>query len=454
MRQLYTFLLLFIGISVGAYGQRHLSLNECREMALQYNKQNKISDLQIDKSAQDIITYRAKFLPHISAQGNYMFSSNTMKETIPGMSIPVLSGTPPHVPTGGLIMTPEIPLSLSLNNNWLAGVMVKQPLYTGGKIRSAYKMAKLGKEMSYLNRNLTNSEVLYETDKAYWTVLRVEELLLVANKYQEVVEHLLRDVNNAFEEGMVSRNEILKVKVKLNEAKLQHKRAENAVTLSKMNLCHIIGLPLLDEIQVEEKDLEQNQSYTVTHDVSLRPEFQILTKNLELKYQEIKLTRSDYLPQVGVAGGWSYSELLKFNDSKLLKGNSFSALFSVSIPLFQWGEGISKVRSKKLEHQMALLQREDASDKMVLEITMALNQIEESRLEMEMTAEALVQAAENLSVSKEQFDVGLETLTNHLEAQSLWQKAWAENIDAKAQLRLNETIYLKVSGQLELNAKN
>ena len=71
-----------------------------------------------------------------------------------------------------------------------------------------------------------------------------------------------------------------------------------------------------------------------------------------------------------------------------------------------------------------------------------------------MTAEALVQAAENLSVSKEQFDVGLETLTNHLEAQSLWQKAWAENIDAKAQLRLNETIYLKASGQLELNAKN
>lgn len=313
-------------------------------------------------------------------------------------------------------------------------------------------MAKLGKEMSFLNRNLTNTEVVYETDKAYWTLLKVQELQTVAEHYKKVVEHLLQDVQNAFEVGMVSRNEILKVQVKLNEAKLQLRRAENAVRLAKMNLCHVIGVSLLDDISIAEGALDLSPLDLVeVEDVTLRPEYQLLTKQLDLKHQEVRLTRSDYLPQIGVVGGWNYYDALTFNKNKMFKGGSFSALFSVKVPLFQWGEGLSRVRSKKAERQIALLQREDASEKMLLEMTMALNQVDESKLEVEMTTESLAQAEENLKTSTDQFEVGLETLTEHLEAQTLWQKAWAENVKAKAQLRLNETNYLKASGQLTLD---
>lgn len=451
MRYLYTLLLLMLGLGVNA--QKTLTLSDCRKMSLDYNKQNKISNLQIDKANHDVVTYRAKFLPHISAQGNYLFSSAEFEQTIPKMNIPILSQAAPHLPTGGMLVTPAIPLAFSLNNSWFAGVMLKQPLYTGGKIRSAFKMAKIGKDLSLLNRRLSNTEVLYETDKAYWTVVKVEELVVAANKYQEVVEHLLQDINNAFDEGMVSRNEILKVQVKLNEAKLQSKRAENGVTVAKMHLCHLIGLPLTEDIQIDSHDVEKTETVNIVSDIHLRPEYQMLNKSLDLKYQEIKLARADYLPQVGVAAGWNYSDVLKFNGEKILTGNSFSALFSVNIPLFQWGEGISRVRSKKVEHQMAQLQREDASEKMILEMTMALNEVEESKLEVEMTQESLAQATENLNVSKDQFDVGLETLTNHLEAQTLWQKSWAELIEAKAQLRLSEVNYLRSSGQLYVDEK-
>ena len=452
MKYIYTCLLVLL--SVNSYSQKQLTLAECREMALEHNKQSKVSLMQIEKASQDVKTYRAKFFPHLSAQGNYLLNSKKYKETIPSMKIPIVSATPPHLPNGGLLVTPDIPLEFGLNNSWFAGVNLKQPLYMGGKIRSAYQMSKIGREIALLNRNLSDTEVVYETDKAYWTLLKVEELLLAAQKYQEVVEHLLQDINNAFEVGMTSRNDILKVQVKLNEAKLQCRRAQNAVTLSKMNLCHVIGYSLLEDVEVADRELDETKSdLPIVHDVFLRPEYQMLSKNLDLKYQEVRLTRSDYLPQVGVMGGWAYSDALKFNDNKLVKGGSFSALLSVSIPLFQWGEGISKVRSKKAEHQMALLQREDASEKMMLEMTMALNQVDESKLEVEMTTESLAQAEENLKTSTEQFDVGLETLTEHLEAQTLWQKAWAENIEAKAQLRLNETNYLKASGQLDVHAK-
>src|SRR5699024_5133741 len=159
--------------------------------------------------------------------------------------------------------------------SWFAGLSLTQPLYMGGKIRSAYQMSKIGKDMAFLNRKMSNSDVLYETDKAYWTLLKVEELVKVAQKYEEVVNHLLSDINNDFEVGMTSRNDILKVQVKLNEAKLQRRIAENAIRLAKMNLCHIIGLPLVDDVTVADQNLDSSATpLHLVQDVSLRPEYQ------------------------------------------------------------------------------------------------------------------------------------------------------------------------------------
>lgn len=448
MKYLYTYLLALI--SGGAFAQQRLSLVECRDMALQHNKKNKASVIQIEKAKYDVRTYRAKFFPHISAQGNAFFSQHAAEKTLPEQHLPTFA--PGTIIPNGVAYIPEIPIKLDINNNWTVGVAANQPLFMGGKIIAAYRMAKIGEELSRLNQSLTNAEVVYETDNAYWSLLKVEEMATVAKKYEEVVEQLLKDMENAFDVGMKSRNDLLKVKVKLNEAKLNRRRAENAITLARMNLCHIIGVSLLEDIKVADDELDvESSQFNIVSDIVMRPEYKLLSKNLDLKYEEIRLTRADYLPKVGVRIGYNYIDALKLNKTSLVKGGNLTALFSVSIPLFQWGEGLNKVRSKRAEHKIADLQRDDASEKMMLEMTMALNQVDESKLEVEMTSEALGQAEENLKTSSEQFEVGLETLTEHLEAQTMWQRAWAQFIQAKADLHINETHYLKASGQLDAN---
>lgn len=442
--------LLTFGV-LSSFAQDKLSLQECRDKALEYNKEKKISRLMTDKAGYDVKTYWAKFFPHVEASGNYMFSSNKYKESTDPMQIPTFNnvgGVP--TPNGGFVFVPSIPLEFTLNKNWTAGVNVTQPIYMGGRIVSAYRMAKIGRDMSYLNQVLTNNEVVYQTDIAYWNLLKVQELLLAANKYEEVVDRLMVDVTNAYDEGMKSRNDVLKVKVKQNEARLNTRRAENGIKLARMALCHIIGVDLLTEIDIDDSELKLDNlaPVTVKDNILLRPEYQILSKKIEFDSQQIKLARGEYLPQVGVRGGWNYFDALRLNNESLMKGGGFSALISVKVPLFKWGEGINKVKSMKLQHKMTQLQREDATEKMQLEMTMALNQVDESHLEVEMTNEALQSAEENLRMSRDQFEVGLETLADHLEAQTLWQKAWADFIESKAQLKLNETNYLKASGQL------
>ena len=225
--------------------------------------------------------------------------------------------------------------------------------------------------------------------------------------------------------------------------------AENGIILARMNLAHTIGLPLTEDIRTSNEIPTTETNYVEDlFDVTPRPEYQLLSKQVELKSKDIQLARSQFLPNLGVSAGWNYYDGAKLNGDKLLHGGSFSAIVSLNVPLFQWGEGANKVRSKKTERQIAELQRLDAVEKMTLEVTQAHNQLDESKLEVEMTTNSLDQAEENLKISKEHFEVGLENLADYLEAQTLWQKAWSEFISAKASLKLNETKYLKASGQL------
>ena len=65
-----------------------------------------------------------------------------------------------------------------------------------------------------------------------------------------------------------------------------------------------------------------------------------------------------------------------------------------------------------------------------------------------MTEKSLGQAEENLQESKNRYEVGMEAITDYMEAQAQWQQAWSDAIDAKAELRLSETYYLKAAGRL------
>ena len=166
-----------------------------------------------------------------------------------------------------------------------------------------------------------------------------------------------------------------------------------------------------------------------------------------MKDRQVALTRSDFLPQLGVVASYSYSDGLSLNGESSALG-SFSAMASLSVPIYHWGEGRGKVKALKAERDMSRLKREEMSQLMLLEIARARYNIEDAYLRVQLTKKSLEQADENLSVSKNQYELGLETLTNYLEAQAQWQQAWSDWIDAKAELRLSETKYLRATGRL------
>ena len=431
--------------------QEILDLTQCRALALQYNKELAASLRQSEAAHHTMLSYRGNFFPNISLGGMALYSTadgNIGKGEIP---ISLQSGTGQVVQLPFSIPFPGIDYKLG----WMYSgrVQFEQPIYMGGKIRAAYRMSQLGEAMARQNEKLTTTQVLLETDKAYALMVKAQEMKKVADKYHTLLTELMKNVESAYKHGLKSQNDILKVQVKLNESELNIRKAENGLRLASMNLCHLIGKPLDTQLFITGDYPNVTMPNLQTDDITARPEYTILDQQIAIAKQQVRLNRSEMLPQVGVMGMYGYLHGLEAMNQTLFDKASFSVLLNVSIPLYHFGERRHKVRAAQVKLKQAQLQQADLHEKMLLELTLAANNLDEARLECDLADRSLEQAEENRRVSGRQYEVGLETLSDHLEAQTLWQQAYQTQVEAHFQLYIQYVAYLKASGSLSTTHK-
>ncbi|MFI3298323.1 MAG: TolC family protein [Rikenellaceae bacterium] len=412
-----------------------LTLEECRAMALTNNKKLLSNDLSIEKSNDMLSAYKTNRLPNLSLSSNFLYSTASYTASV---DIGILS----------LIMpTPEYEFEVDFAFN--ANLVLTQPIYMGGKINSAIKLANIGVDVAELNRRQTEAEILVETDQAFYTFLKVEELLKSAEKYHDVITEFHRQMTNACNEGMTTRNELLKVEVRLNEAKLMLKQSENGLRLARMNLCYAIGMPLTtQELSIVDNFDTELALITDKADITNRPEYAMLEKQIEAKALETKLARSEYLPSIAALASYGYINGATINEATLLDSDSFIGGVTISVPIFHWGQGRKKISASKREEAIAQYQLEDMSQLMTLEMMQAANQYDEASFEAVLCEESLVQATENMRLSLDKYNQGMETLGDYLESQALWQKSMSDLVEARSSQRVSYSKYLKSIGAL------
>lgn len=446
-----SFLIYFLLCSYPFVAQEMVSLKECREMALKYNKELAASVKQTESARYMVKSYKGNFFPDISVSGTGIYSNAEGNYGIAGGNLPTFlpDATGQPIPNGGFAYFPGIDLDYKMGWAYMGGVQMEQPLYMGGKINAAYKMSLLGKEMAQMNEVLTITEVILKTDQAYALVVKAKEMKIVADKYHAVLVELQQNVENAYKHGLKPQNDVLKIQVKLNESELGIRKAGNALRLATMNLCHLIGKPLTSDICISGDFPEIEQDITVkVLDITRRPEYGMLDKQVAIAQQQVRLNRSELLPKIGIKGAFNYVHGLELNNQNFFDDGSFSVLLNVRIPVFHFGEKSNKVRAAKAKLEQTRLQQQNMNEEMLLELTQTVNNLDEAKLECELADRSLRQADENMRVSKGQYEVGLETLSDYLEAQAMWQQAYETKVNAHFQLYLNYVAYLKATGTL------
>jgi outer membrane protein TolC len=459
----YILLLLSSGVVLNA--QEYLSLERTRQLALEKSEDLRIAEKTLEKTKDEKAALRTNYLPKVlgSVSSVYLKDDYTTELYLPtstpdpatGELVPNIMYNPGGAPVIGSDGNPVfnmyafMPIDLSLQGAYMAGVKLQQPVYTGGMIKAGNKMAEIGMEMAGQNLQLKKMEAIVEADQAYWMFVSVNSKVKLAEQSVEMLKELVERVENSFETGMVNRNELLKVQVQYNKATLDLQKAESGLELTRLSLCRVTGLDNQTQIIADTSIVLSSEEMPVTgnEDVAKRTEYDILLKDVKLAEQQMKLARSEFLPTVGIQAGYNYIGGIEFNGSAMNQDN-ISVMASVQIPIFHWGEGIHKVNSAKKEIQMKELKLEKNKGLLQLEIDKARLNLRDAYYRVEISESALEQASENLRISKDNYELGNELITDLLIAQTQWQVASTDLLEAKTDFKIQETEYLRVTSRL------
>lgn len=467
-KYLSTLGLLCICIMPYVYGQQVLTLDKARQLAIESNEELKIASMQKEKALSQQAIARTHRLPAFSASGTtaiYQSENLEMELILPTKAPNLVTGELEpniliHPETGQPVVGPDgnplfnmyawLPLEVNMQGAYLLGVTATQPLFAGGRINAGNRMANIGVSMASENIRLQRMNVIAEADNAYWTFVSVTQKVVLAELAVEMLTEFVRLAENSYQVGMVSRNDVLKAQVEHNNAILDLKTARNGHELSRINLCRIVGLPFDTQIMTEDTIIEINQPVTdalFAFELNQRPEYRLLEKNIELSEQNIRLARAEFLPEAGVQLGYNHIGGIEIGPDNF-SNTSFNVMGSIRIPIFQWGQGANKISSARIDMEMRKVELERNRKLMQLEVEQSRLNMLLARERIEMNKFALDQAAENLRMIRDSYQLGRETMTDLILAQTQWQQAYSELIDANANFRLTETAWLKATGRL------
>ena len=475
--------------------QRVLTLDECRAMALSNNKQLRVAMVKQDVAANIRKAARTNYLPKVDAVGGYEFFSREIsllskdqQATFANMGTALMTGIGSSMPDllTGMVMkgaiTPEFAqqmgavmnelgqpaaaignqLGQKINeafktdtrNVFAASVMLRQPIYMGGAITAANRMAEINQQLVANEEQNVTENTLKNIDDVYWTVVSLSQKQKLATSYRDLVQKLSDDVHKMIGEGVATKAVGLQVDVKVNEADMQLTQVDNGVALAKMLLCQICGLPTDSDITLADEGKDVLPYSTTVEDIGNeaalgnRSELKMLENAIQISEQSTKLVRAAYLPQVALTGGYLLSNPTVFNGFERKFGGMWNVGVMVRVPVWNWFEGEYKVRASRAATTIATMELDEAREKIELQMEQCRFKLKEADKRLAMATKNLSSADENLRCANVGFREGVMEATDVMAAQTAWQQAQSQKIDAEVDVKLAQVALRKALGTI------
>lgn len=468
--------------------QRLLTLDSCRAMALSNNKQMGVARMKQEVNAHLKKSARTKYLPHVSAMGGYVWMSkeismlsddkkdalNNLGTNAAASLTSSLSSIISQLPAAAQMKIADDlsefagtldntghglvnALRTDTHNMFAGSVMVTQPVFMGGAITAANKIADINEEMAANTLEMKRQGTLYNIDLTYWQVVSLRHKQILAESYVTLVKKLKSDVQKMIDQGVATKGDGLSVSVRVNEAEMALTQVSDGLALSKMLLCQLCGLPEDEDITLadENKGTLGNVSSELqpmdNADVAMsnRPELKVLQNNVDLSKQTTNVLKAGNLPQVLLTGGYALSNPNTFNGFEKKFSGFWNVGLLVRVPIWNWGDVKHKVRASKGATAIANMELEDAREKINLQVRQSNFKVKEAQKKLTMAESNVANADENLRMANLAFKEGTASYTTVMEAQTAWQQAQTQKIDAEIGVKLSQVELQKALGTLQ-----
>lgn len=404
--------------------QTQCTLEECIEMALQNNARikNAANNLQAANLTKE--SAFTQYFPSISATGTGFIADKAFvqMDVAPGQNISLLKD--------GII----------------GGITAVQPLFAGGQIVQANKLAKIGVETSRLQLHQTEDEIRLTVEQYFWQIVMLKEKLRTLDFLQKQLQHIHQDAEAAVAAGVTNRNDLLQVQLRNNQTRSNYLSVKNTLDISRRLLAQYIGYPA-DSIEVA---MDISKQLPTSPDSLFRsPElslpsttaYHLLEKQVDAQRLQHQMAIGKNLPTIAIGGGFLHDNLSD-RDRPLWLGN-----VTVSIPLTQWWSGSCDIKRQRLQLRNAENQMADQSQLLLIQIHNTWNTLNDAYQQVAIAAESISQATENLRLQTDYYQAGTCTMSDLLEAQSLYQQSRDRYVESYAQYEIKKREYLQATGR-------
>lgn len=464
-------------LALAATAVAQVPLDSCRNMALRNNKAILIANEKVTAAGYQRSEAKAAYLPSIDFEGSYLYNQKNLSLIEEDAMLPVKTFNPATgsydfsivtdptgkpVTVGGqyvpkeVALLPKSALTYDIHNVFAGALTLTQPVFFGGKIKAMNDITKYAEDLAKTLRNKAAEDVVYQVDAAYWQVVSLRAKQDLAESYVQLLDTLNSNVNAMVRQGIATKADALSVAVKLNEANVDLTKVKNGLSLSRMLLAQLCGLPsstqmtLADEgkQQLDETAMPAN-SYNLDEVYARRQDVNALQLGVKIYEKKAKVAMSSMMPQLAVIGAYSVTDPNSFNGFKNKFGGAFSVGAVLKIPLWHWGGNYNKYRAARSEAVIKNIELADVRDKIELQVNQASFKAQEAVKTRMATQSNLDKANENLRIAKLGFKEGVMPVDNVMAAHTAWLKANSEAIDAQIDVQLCNVYLSKVLGTMQ-----
>ncbi len=383
-----------------------VDLNKSIEIAFKNSFELKSLSHALEAAKHDINQAKDDFLPSFETDYSYTHLDEEVAMNFMGMKYTI---------------TPQDLVRWSIS--------VKQPLFTGFALTSAYRLANIKLKKVLVAIEKTRIALAFKVKKAYIDVLMAKKALDVAREYVRLINAHKKIAESFYERGLVPKIDVLRAEVQLAEAREKEVTRENAYLLALTAFRLLLHIPENQEVRLTE--LPPFSGYKIPYALAVdrgfkrRPELKDMDLVEKMLIEEKNLVKKDLYPHVYLAGTYMKEE--QDPDIKGALGPDDSDQWNITLMLnwtfWQWGktlEGIKAVneRLKEQHVKIGLIK-----DNIRLQIKRSLLALREAEINIEVAKRSLVHAEENLSLTQARYKEHLSTSTDVLDAQTLLSQA-------------------------------
>ena len=416
-------LLISIALFANEARGQQWTLDACVDAALHNNVELKNSRLESEMAAEDKAQAFTNYFPQLSATGaGFIGAKNLMRGE---MEVPMMGA---------------MPLSM-VKKGVLATLTALQPLYTGGQVIVGNKLAALQQEVRALQLEMTAKDVQQNVATYFWRLVALRSNITTLDAVDSQLQEVYRQTEQYLQAGVINRNELLRVQLKREEISSERLRLQNGIELVRMMLAQLCGADMatFDIIPGEIHSPQAPETYFLPADQALinREEVELTERSQRASELQVKMQRGKLLPSVAIGASGVYYNMTEKNQGNLV------GLATVSIPISEWWGGSHAIRKAQMAAQQSRNTLQDVRQKLQIDILSAWNNLREAYAQIQIAQRSTEQADENLRLSRNQYDAGTMSLTDLLDAVTLYTQSHSRLDTACADYQARIAEYLR-----------